>query len=168
MQKLRIFISGKPRCGKSTIIKKVIESLDMKVAGILTPEVRNNSRTGFEIIDIASGTKGILASVNIKSKCKVGKYGVNVKDIDRIVYEFEKSFAEADLIVIDEIGKMELFSEKFKIALQKIFESEKPLLAALHRNLIKEYEKYGEVIWVNDKNRNELPKGILKRIAKTL
>lgn len=174
MQKMRIFISGKPRCGKSTIIKKVIENLNVKVAGISTPEIRNNSRAGFEIIDIASKEKGTLASKqlddlrssigNVKSKYKVGNYYVNVSDIDRVVSEFEKSLQQADLLVIDEIGKMEFFSEKFKTVLKEVLNSDKPLLAALHRNFVREFENYGEIILVNEKNRDSLPEKILEKL----
>jgi nucleoside-triphosphatase len=164
---VRIFLTGMPRCGKSTVVQKVLEKIGKKglrIAGILTPEKKlRGERWGFEIIDIASGERGILASVNTKSKVRVSKYGVNVADIDRIAAKFEQSLHIADIIVIDEIGKMEFYSSKFKEVLQKALESNKALLATLHRNLVKDFEKYGEIIVVNEANREILPEVILKR-----
>jgi nucleoside-triphosphatase len=161
---VRVFLTGRPGCGKSTVIQKVLEGLrkrKIKIAGILTPEIRRDARFGFEIIDIASGKRGTLAAVGLKSKYRVSKYGVSVADIDRIVSEFEKSFAGADAVVIDELGKMEFYSEKFKLMVEKILKSDKPLIATLHRALVKEFKQHGEVILVTPANREQLPKEIL-------
>lgn len=163
---MKIFLTGRPGSGKSTVIQKILEELKkrkVKVAGILTPEIRADSRKGFEIIDIASGKKGILAAIGIKGP-KVSKYGVNISDIDKIVDKFLESFDDADICLIDEISKMEYFSEKFKAMIQKILAGKKPLIATLHRAFVKDFQEYGEVIWVDKNNREKLPEEILKKI----
>ena len=129
-----VLITGRPGCGKSTLIKRLIEGLggERRIAGIVTPEIRkNHERFGFRIIDLLSGEEEILASVEIKSEIRVSKYFVNVKGIERIVEKFMEGFEEADLIVVDEIGKMELFSERFRNAMIKILDSEKPVVASI-------------------------------------
>ena len=84
---MNIFITGNPRCGKSTLIQKVLDHIsDKNVSGIITPEIRvNEVRQGFKIIDLASKKEEILASVNIKRGPGVSRYRVNVEGIDNIM-----------------------------------------------------------------------------------
>jgi nucleoside-triphosphatase len=164
---LNIFITGEPRTGKSTLIKKVVEKFkekNLRVGGILTPEIRTGGfRKGFWIIDIASGKREILAAIDFKGP-KVSKYGVNIEGIDKIVNLFSKSFENIDLCVIDEIGKMEFFSEEFKEAVNSLVDSEKTLIAVLHRSFVKDFEKYGEIFEVTRENHEEVIKKILELV----
>jgi len=164
---MRIFLTGRPGCGKSTIVQKVIKELNrkkVKIAGILTPEIRKNSREGFEIVDIASGHKRVMAAVGIKSKYKVSKYGVDVSAIDEVLDKFERSLKTSDIIIIDEIGKMEYCSEKFKRLLQKILKSRKPLLATVGKQFAPRFKNWGDVTIVTNENREVLPEKILEKI----
>lgn len=161
----RIFLTGKPGVGKSKIIDDIINALrekGIKVAGMRTPEIRKGGvRVGFRIVDIASGSEGTLASIETKSKFKVSKYGVDVADIDRITDICAKSIAASDVIVIDEIGKMEFYSEKFKELINRILKSDKPLIATLHRAYVKDFEKFGRVFVVTEENRAWLAQKIV-------
>lgn len=128
-----IFITGKPRVGKTTLIKKITESLDRKTFGFYTQEIREKGkRTGFEIISFNS-KKGKLASINFKSNLKVGKYKVILEDLEEIgVKSILKGLKRKDsLIVIDEIGKMELFSEEFKKTVKKALDAENKVLGTI-------------------------------------
>ena len=146
---MNILLTGTPGCGKSTLVQDLIAALKAKsVAGIITPEIRDKGRTGFKIIDLASGEEEILASVDIKTGPSVGRYGVNVRGIDRIVDLFLRSFEAADYIFLDEIGKMELFSRKFKEMSDEVLNSSKAVVAVVHRNLTTQYKGKGELIWV--------------------
>lgn len=165
---MNILITGKPGCGKSTLILEVIKKLkdkNKKIAGIITPEIREkgNSREGFTIIDLATNKQAILASTQQEGP-KVSKYGVNIAGIDSIVKEFEKSFDEADVVIIDEIGKMELFSRRFKAMLEKVFNSGKTVVATLHRNLVEEYKNKGKLIWLERNKIDLIKKQILNEI----
>lgn len=112
-----ILITGLPRVGKTTLIEFIFLNHDFKALGFLTREIREgNYRTGFEI-ETLSGHKKILASKTyFSAKHKVGKYGVYINNLDYIVRKLFKEIEEQeyDLIIIDEIGKMELFSLQFK------------------------------------------------------
>jgi nucleoside-triphosphatase len=167
---MRIFLTGRPGIGKSAIIKKLIEILKergLKVAGILTQEIRKGEkRKGFKIMDISSSEEGILSAIGIKSKFKVSKYGVNIQDIDKIVNRCRESIKEADVIVIDEIGKMEFFSENFRKLIDEILKEEKPLIATLHRKYINEFKKFGELIIVTEQNREKLAEELLSKVDK--
>ncbi|MDI1472589.1 Hypothetical ATP-binding protein, containing DUF265 domain [Thermodesulfovibrio sp. N1] len=110
-----ILITGKPRCGKTTLIKQLVKELNIPASGFFTEEIREKGeRTGFKIVTL-SGKEGLLAKKDINSKFKVSKYGVLLNALEEIgVKELEKGLQSHALIVIDEIGSMELFSEKFK------------------------------------------------------
>lgn len=136
---MKLLITGKPRSGKSTLISRLMEWLKgrgVNVGGIQTPELREGRRVGFEIIDISSGARGILSHVNIKSSLKVSKYGVSVKAIKQIgVNALLTALSESDLIIIDEIGKMELLSKEFQDAVRTVFKGSKPILATFGMTL---------------------------------
>jgi nucleoside-triphosphatase len=112
-----IFVSGLPGCGKTTLIMEVLKELNLPVGGFYTQEIREGGvRKGFKIITL-DGKEGILAHVDIKSPYKVSKYGINIKDLEEIgVNSILDALKENKLIVIDEIGGMEIKSEKFKKA----------------------------------------------------
>ena len=110
-----ILISGRPGIGKSTVIQKIIESLGSERAGgFWSGEIRQaGRRVGFSI-NTLYGLNGILAHVDFTTGPRVGKYRVNVSDIDNIAVPSMISAREAGkIIIIDEIASMELFSTKF-------------------------------------------------------
>jgi len=122
---MNILLTGNPRVGKTTIIKKVVENLK-DVGGFYTEEIRDGYRKGFRIITL-DGKEGILAHVDIKRRYRVGKYGVNIEDLENIAVKSVEKGLDRDIIVIDEIGKMELFSEKFRNTLEKALDTGKVL-----------------------------------------
>jgi len=127
-------ITGKPGCGKTTLIKEIVREIKRPCFGFYTQEIRdkNGKRIGFEIISLNS-KKGTLAHINFKSKFRVGKYKVNLEGLEKIGVEaiLEGLKSKENLIVIDEIGKMELFSEKFKEAVLKVLDSKNKVLATI-------------------------------------
>jgi len=127
-----IFITGKPGCGKTTLIKEISEKLKPKIFGFYTEEIREKEkRVGFKIKTLDK-KEGILAHIKFKSRYKVGKYKVNLKDLEEIgVKALEKGIKEKKIVLIDEIGKMELFSEKFKKAVLKALNSENKVLGTI-------------------------------------
>lgn len=134
----KILITGPPRRGKSTLISKLIEYYNNEknytIHGFLTPEIREKGdRIGFDIVDIYSGKTSQLARVgDFKTKYKLGKYNVFIQEFDKYI-EDNLSLEEKtiDLIVIDEIGKMELFSDKFQDFIKNIFSLKISILATI-------------------------------------
>lgn len=166
---MNIFLTGAPGCGKSTLVQELIEALKgKKLAGIITPEIREGGRRGFKIIDLASGREEVLASVDIVSGPRVGKYGVNIPGIDRIVDLFRGSFPGADYVFLDEIGKMELFSRKFEETSEEILNSGKFVIAVVHRSLVSRYKERGELLRVERGKGQEIKSCILEILAKAV
>jgi len=129
--KKNILITGIPRSGKSTLLKKIIKSCVNKV-GFITNEVRENGeRTGFQV-ETHAGENAMLASVIFQSAYKVSKYFVDVVSLNSIILKV-KDFNKDDLLYLDEIGEMELFSEEFKDLVRKYLDSENICIATISK-----------------------------------
>lgn len=110
--KNNILIAGMPRTGKTTLLKTIISPYHRRV-GFITNEVRENGeRVGFEI-EAHTGRRAMLASTHFTSGPQVSRYHVNVENLDGILPEVDR-FSSKDLLYLDEIGQMELYSEQFK------------------------------------------------------
>ncbi|RLF05472.1 MAG: NTPase [Thermoprotei archaeon] len=175
----KIFVTGRPGVGKTTLVFNVADQLrkmGFKVGGIVTLEVRSSGvRTGFKIVDIENGMEVPLASVSSASGPRVGKYLVHVENMDSFAINvIARALEHGDLIVIDEIGPMEIKSQKFIDIVKKALESEKPLLATLHyklRHPLLDYirsRKDFEIIEVTESNRNILPRRIIEKISSSI
>jgi nucleoside-triphosphatase len=166
---MRFLVSGLPGSGKSTLILKIIDFLkekNIKVGGIISPEVRKeNVRIGFKVVDLLTLKEKLFASVNYKTNYKVGKYCVDVKLFEEIaIPALEIAERECKVIAIDEIGKMELFSKKFGEKVEKILSSNKIVIAAVHRNYLNEYKKYGKLFWLERERWNEIYNSIASEL----
>lgn len=134
---MNILITGRPSSGKTTLLNKIKESLESSghnVGGVFCPEIRTNGRrVRFNIIDITNKREGILSHINCSGP-HVGKYRVNLNDLNEIgVSAIRYAIEEADYIFIDEIAPMELYSEEFINAVRNAFDCEKPVLAVIHK-----------------------------------
>ncbi|RLE66632.1 MAG: hypothetical protein DRJ47_02135 [Thermoprotei archaeon] len=166
---LKILLTGRPGIGKTTALLKIIEEckkMGLKIGGMVTKEVREGpSRTGFELIDIATGKKGILASIYILEGPRVGKYRVDLRSLSELgSMSIKNAVLHADIVFIDEIGPMELFSREFQEAVLYAFESRKPLVGTVHRKaknfkftrfILDKYKP--QIIELSYENRNKVP-----------
>ncbi len=133
-------ITGPPGIGKSTVLSKVILNLRTRglvLGGCSTNEVRERgARIGFGVADLLSGKSGELASVRMAIGPKVGRYRVNLKDLAEIGAKgLLEAVERAEVIIIDEIGPMELISPDFRRATERCLDSGKPILAVVHENM---------------------------------
>lgn len=129
--KKNILVTGRPGCGKTTLIEKVAKGIGIHVTGFITREIRaRGSRVGFSI-ETFDGRKGILAHVDNQSPIRVGKYGVDLQVLEAIAVPSFPTSSPDTLIVIDEIGKMECFSPVFRKAVLEVLDSPNPVLASI-------------------------------------
>ncbi len=128
-------LTGRPGTGKTSLIKQAVAGMRGKVGGFYTEEIRSGGiREGFRLVTL-DGQKATLAHVNIHSPYRVSKYGVDIDSLDRVgVPALHQAVQQCDLVVIDEIGKMELFSASFREAVLQIIGSEKQVLGTIMLN----------------------------------
>ncbi|XP_030770762.1 cancer-related nucleoside-triphosphatase [Rhinopithecus roxellana] len=121
-----VFLTGPPGVGKTTLIQKaseVLKSSGVPVDGFYTEEVRQGGRRiGFDVVTL-SGTQGPLSRVGLepppgKRECRVGQYVVDMTSFEQLALSVLRnadcsSGPGQRVCVIDEIGKMELFSQPF-------------------------------------------------------
>ena len=128
-----ILVTGRPGSGKTTLVRQVVDSLDTPAGGFYTRETRgpDGRRTGFELVTLA-GEVATLASVRIAGPHRVGRYGVDVEALERVgVPAIERAVEAGHLVVIDEIGKMELLSKAFQRAVIDVFRRYRLLFGAI-------------------------------------
>ncbi len=125
-------LTGQPGTGKTSLIKQAIAELKGKAGGFYTEEIRSQGvRQGFRLVTL-DGQTATLAHINFPSPHRVSKYGVDVESLDKVgVSALEHAVRDCDLVVVDEIGKMELFSAKFREVVQGIISSGKRLLGTI-------------------------------------
>ena len=174
-----IFLTGRPGVGKTRVLLSAVDILKAegcKIGGMIGREVRERGiRVGFEIVDLATGGKGWLAHVNQPTGPRVSKYQVNLSDLNAIgVTSILNALKNADVMVIDEIGPMELFSLDFKEAVMRVIESEKPMIGTIHYrardpliNAIRAREDT-EILEVTRENRRRLHTILVGRVLQLM
>ncbi|MCW4007517.1 MAG: NTPase [Candidatus Bathyarchaeota archaeon] len=174
-----ILLTGNPGVGKTTVLTKAVNILKgsgICVGGMISREIRENgARVGFEILDLTSSRRGWLAHINQQGGPQVGKYRVNLSDLDSVgAAAIAEASEKCDAVAIDEIGPMELFSEKFKKAVQKALESQKPVIATIHWKAtdklisVAKSREDAEILTVTQENRDKLPEVIAQKMLKLL
>jgi len=163
----KTLITGKPGVGKTTLVQKIIERMrSVNMAGFLTAEIRGmSSRQGFELQDL-NGERRTLAHVEIDSRHRVGRYGVDTNGFEEFLETLDLLNPDVELIVIDEIGKMELFSNRFQSLVRDALNSEKQVLASISlkgNEFIREIKQRLDVhlLEVTHDNRDRLPEIII-------
>ena len=130
--KTALLLTGEPGTGKTVLIREAIAGTRLTKGGFYTEEIRaGGARQGFRVVTL-DGESAILAHVGISGPHRVGRYGVDRAGLERVgVSALVRAAEEADLIVIDEIGKMELISPRFRDAAMQAIDSGKKVLGTI-------------------------------------
>jgi nucleoside-triphosphatase THEP1 len=166
-----IFVTGPPRCGKSTIIEKLILRIERPATGFFTREIKEKGRRiGFSITTL-DGKRGVLAHKNMKSRFKVGSYSVNLQDIDQIAVPSMLPAKPNEIVVIDEVGKMECFSPLFRQTLTKVLDSQHRVIGSIAQKgdpFIQEIRTRDDVLLVNISEENRDTPGLVSQLLSAL
>ena len=170
-----ILITGNPGVGKTTLIQNIISKFSISAGGFYTSEVRNadGKRWGFKITSL-DGIEGIMASTDIMSKYKISRYWIDVEAIDRVgVTAIKEAIKHNEFIVIDEIGRMELFSKKFQDVAMEALDSSKIVLGTITAKDIAFTKKVKErqdtkIITLTRQNFSEIETYIERLLSKKL
>ena len=177
----KIGITGMPSVGKTQTLLKIIEKIEKSgyvLQGMITETVIvKKKRVGFYVTDWQTKEKKVFAHIDFDTKEKVGDYGIDLDALEEIgVPAIEKAINDdnVDIIIIDEVGKMEMLSEKFCEVVTDALDSDKPILVTLHKKsrtpLLQDIRRRDDIriLEVTTVNRNLLPYKIEKIMAEKL
>jgi nucleoside-triphosphatase len=171
-----LLLTGRPGIGKTTVVRAIAERLGAKAGGFYTQEIRSQGRrTGFRLVAL-DGPTGILAGVNVSSRYRVGRYRVCVGDLESVgVESLCRAQAQPDVavVIVDEIGKMELVSAAFRDAVSAALDGAKPVVATImagSQPWVDEVKNRPDtaLVEVTLDNRQELPELVWRWLKKVM
>ena len=164
-------ITGRPGIGKTTLVKRIVEKLPLRAGGFYTEELREGgSRIGFKVRTL-DGKEAVLAKLGLPSRYNVGRYGVDLQSFEAIGVEaLRRAIQDCQVIVVDEIGNMELCSKAFMEVLEAALQSEKLILGTIlerpHPWADRLKARSGVVVLhLTEKNRQAIEAELLKRFG---
>lgn len=164
-----LLLTGPPGCGKTTVIRKVVEKRPFRMTGFFTGEIRKKGkRIGF-MIETLTDQRALLAHRDFKGPHRIGPYGVSLENIDIVAVASIQSPDPSTIIIIDEIGKMECLSERFRNTVSHLLASDFLILGTIPLRgepFIKRIEERKDValIEVNQENRDDLDQKIIETL----
>jgi nucleoside-triphosphatase len=128
----KIFLTGDPGCGKTTVVRRVVERLSgLPMTGFYTEDVREaGRRTGFRGVTL-DGAAFVLAREGAASPLRVGPYGVTLEGLESVGVPALRPAPGTRLVVVDEVGKMEAFSAPFREAVEALLAGDVPVLGTV-------------------------------------
>jgi len=173
---VKIGITGLPEAGKTYTLLKVIEMLEnseTKIGGMITkPMFKKDKKVGFEIVNWMTKEKMVLARFNPDADIENEQFDVEIKALETIgVKAITMATEEADIIIIDEVGKLEVESDVFVSAVKAALETDKPMILTLHKKsrnpLLQDIRRRDDVriLEVTPVNRSLLPYKIIRLMS---
>ena len=170
---IKIGITGLPGSGKTYALLRVIEMLqdgELSIGGVIDEPIgAGRHKAGFTVRNLLTGETEVFASTTIESKIMVGKIGVDLSKLEQVgVAAIREACEKCDIIVIDEVGKMEVESQAFIDAVKDALDAEKPMIITLHKKsrnpLLQDIRRRDDVriLEVTPTNRNILPYKIVR------
>jgi nucleoside-triphosphatase len=167
---VRVLLEGRPGSGKTTVARRLVDLLrsrGVEIAGFTTEEIREGRRRGGFAVESVEGARAVLAHVDLPGPPRVGRYGVDLEAFERVALPALEDLAE--VVVIDELGKMELASARFRDAVASLLGREVAIVATVHvfrHPFTDRLKRQLEVIRVRRSNRDGLPGELAERLSR--
>ena len=132
----RLLLEGRPGIGKTTVARRLVALLlegGVPVGGFTTAELRTGGRREGFVVEAISGAQGVLAHVGLPGPPRVGRYGVDLPTFERVALPALRIPRTGGVVVVDELGKMELASAAFCEAVVELLRRDVALVATVHR-----------------------------------
>lgn len=162
MPKSAYLVAGEPRVGKTTLIRQVVSTMRMRAGGFYTEDLRaSGNREGFRIVTL-EGDIALLASAGHPGPVHVSKYGLSLEEFERVgVAAVRGAMERGHVVVVDEIGRMQLFSRTFRQLILEAIKSGHPVLGTVmtgrnpYADRIRQHRNV-EVLTLTPENRQEV------------
>jgi nucleoside-triphosphatase len=170
---VRLLVEARPGAGKTTALltlSQLLRDAGVALCGFLTRELREGrGRVGFEI-ETFDGERALLAHVSLPGPPRVGRYGVDLDAFDRVALSAIRRTTADSVVLIDELGKMELASERFREAVTAVFDQRVPVVASVQmgRHPVSDSLKRRpdvEMLRLTAGNRDRLPRELAQRLG---
>jgi nucleoside-triphosphatase len=170
----RVLLEGRPGSGKTTLARRIgaeLRDRGVVVAGFTTEEIRDRGRRVGFAVETMNGEQATLAHVDFSGPPRVGKYGVDLETFERLAVP-ALDVPDGAVAVVDEIGKMELASRRFRNAIESLFETDVDVVATVHvfrhplTDALKRRDDV-EVLAVTPATRDDLARAVIERLART-
>jgi nucleoside-triphosphatase len=170
-----ILLTGRPGIGKTTAIRRVVDALGNRAGGFYTRELRAaGRRTGFELVTL-DGEAALLATKDqdalLARPTPFGRYRVNLDAIDAVgVPALLHALDHGHVVVVDEIGPMEILSPRFREAILRILDSDVAVVGTIvlrpqpFADRVKAHPR-ATVRHITRDHRDDLPGQILAELA---
>lgn len=179
VKSLKIGISGPFGIEKTDTLKRIIEMLkekEISVGGMVTdPIMENNRRVGYQVMDWQSKEKAVFAHISLDLPEEVNGYGIDLDTLNEVgVKSIRKAAENNDVILVDEIGKMQVKSEKFNKTVKAAMEVDKPMILTFQKKsrnpLLQDIRRRDDVrmLELTDVNKDLLPYKVVDLIDEEL
>jgi nucleoside-triphosphatase len=171
----RLLLEGRPGIGKTTVARRLVALLQeaaLSVGGFTTSELRTSGRREGFVVEAASGAREVLAHVGLPGPPRVGRYGVDLAAFERVALSALGDPERGGVVVVDELGKMELASAAFRAAVVGLFGRDVAVVATVqlvrHRftDALKRRPDI-RVVRVTEATRDALPERLMQRLVGT-
>jgi nucleoside-triphosphatase len=169
----RLLLEGRPGIGKTTVARRLLHLLreaGVPVGGFVTRELRAGGRREGFMVEDASGAWEVLAHVDLPGPPRVGRYGVDLAAFERVALPALRTPGTGGVMVVDELGKMELASAPFRDAVVELLGQDVAVVATVHlaRHRLTDALKRRpdvQVIRVTEGSRDALPQRLMERLV---
>jgi nucleoside-triphosphatase len=141
--------------------------------GFTTAELRTAGRREGFLVEAASGARARLAHVDLPGPSRVGRYGVDLAAFERVALPALRAPRTGGVVVVDELGKMELASAAFRDAVTQLLERGVAVVATVHQA----HDRFTEalrrrpdirVVRITEATRDALPEQLIDCLVGTL
>jgi nucleoside-triphosphatase len=131
-----MLLKGRPGIGKTTVARRLLQLLQeagVPVGGFTTGELRAGGRREGFVVEAVSGAREVLAHVDLPGPPRVGRYGVDLAALERVALPALREPGAGGVVVVDELGRMELASAAFRAAVVELLGRDVAVVATVHQ-----------------------------------